>query len=123
MTDNAPDGSKRWFLRAEDIRPLAPGFGACFASDRIMVSGMRVGFMYREAPDLAGDSGWRFLSGDETQDELDDPDRIGVFDVNTVANVDPSIVPLLLSRVGSAFERGPGDDRFVAVDFVPDRDA
>jgi len=54
--------AKRFKLSAEQIRPLAEGHGACFASDMIKVEGRRVAFMYREAPGREGDSGWRFMS-------------------------------------------------------------
>ncbi len=99
---------KRFRIKAEDIRPLAPGRGGCVASDRITVAGKPVGFMYRERPEGPQDSGWRFTSGDETQDYMDDAGNHGVYDVNTIANYDPAIVPLLDSPVGSVFERLPG---------------
>lgn len=51
--------SKRFRLRPEQIRAIAPGRGSCFATDRIPVDGRRVGYMYREQPDpratVAGD--------------------------------------------------------------------
>jgi hypothetical protein len=59
---------QKTFARAADqIRPLAEGHGACFATDEIMVRGRRVGYAYREAPDYAEDSGWRFMAGDESR--------------------------------------------------------
>lgn len=94
-------------LKKEQIRPLATGRGACFATDRILVDGARVGYAYREEPDHDVDSGWRFMEGTESQEYLDDPDKMGVYDVNTVANCDPDVIPLLDSPAGSAFERDP----------------
>jgi len=38
-----------------------------------------------------------------------------VYDVNTVANYDPSIIPLLKSPVGSVYEKVPGSTNFEAV--------
>lgn len=108
--------TKRFRLSADQIRPLAQGFGAGLATDRIMVDGERVGFMYRQKPDNDVDSGWRFFAGDEDQDYADDLDRVGAYDLNTIANYDPDIVPLLFSRVGSVFERSPETGKFVAVD-------
>ena len=58
--------NKRFKLGAEAIRPLAEGHGACFATDMITVEGRRVAFMYRQAPDNDVDSGWRFMSGYES---------------------------------------------------------
>lgn len=38
----------------------------CLATDRIMVDGSRIGYMYREEPDPdMPDSGWRFTAGDD----------------------------------------------------------
>jgi hypothetical protein len=110
---------KRFRLRAEDIKPLAEGFGAALATDRIMVDGLPVGFMYRQKPDNPADSGWRFFSGDEDQDYADDPDKAGAYDLNTIANYDPSIIPLLISPVGSVYEKAPGAAKF---ERVTDRD-
>lgn len=78
------------------------GYGYCFATNRIAVDGRKVGYMYREEPDRPGDSGWRFFSGDETQDYVDDPDNTETRSVNTIASFDPSIIPYLDSPAGSA---------------------
>ena len=51
-------GNKKAFrLRADQIKDLARGYGACFASDHITVDGLKVGYMYREDTDDAQDSG------------------------------------------------------------------
>ena len=80
--------------------------------------GKRVRFMYREAPDNEIDSGWRFLSGSESDEYMNDASKHGVYDVNTIANYDPDIVPFLNAPVGAAYER-PEGDVFVKVDFSP----
>ena len=109
--------AKKFRLKAEDMKPLAEGLGACIASDMITVRGKPVGFMYREkTPDNDADSGWRFLSGLEDQDYMDDSGNHGVYDVNTIANYDPSIVSLLDAAPGRVFERTPGTKNFRAVD-------
>ena len=111
---------KKFHLAASEIRPVATGYGSCFATDMITVDGRRVAFMYREAPDNDVDSGWRFMSGFESEDYMDDPANHGVYDVNTIANYDPEIVQFLDAPVGSAFERPSGDGPFEQVrDFVP----
>ena len=107
---------KPFRLSAEQIRPLAPGHGACFATDRITVDGEPVRYMYREAPDNDVDSGWRFLAGTEDQAYLDDSAKIGLYDVNTIANYDPDIIPLLDAPEGSAFERRIEHGAFVPVE-------
>ena len=111
--------TKRFRLSASDVRPLAERRGAGIASDHIMVDGKPVGFMYREAPDDPHDSGWRFLSGAESQEYMDQSDNFAMYDVNTIANYDPSIVEYLDAPVGSAFGRNEHVD-FVEED-MPDR--
>jgi hypothetical protein len=96
---------KRFALDGKAMKPLAEGRGACLATDRITVHGARVGYMYREAADREADSGWRFFAGDEDDRYVDDPCNSGVYDVNTIANYDPQIVPFLDAPIGSAFIR------------------
>ena len=103
-------------IPGDQIKDLARGRGTCFATDMIVVRGKRVGFMYREAPDNDDDSGWRFMSGLEDQDYMDNPDNLGLYDVNTVANHDPTIIPLLGEPIGAVFERIPGAANFRPVD-------
>ena len=115
--------NKKFLLRADEIRPLATGRGYCIATDMITVEEHKVSFMYREEPDDEVDSGWRFMSGFESQEYMDNPANLAVYDVNTIANYDSDIVPFLESRIGSAFERKNGDGPFIVVnDFVPPRD-
>jgi hypothetical protein len=39
--------TKQFRLRSEEIKPMAVGYGACIASDKITVEGYPVRFMYR----------------------------------------------------------------------------
>ncbi|WP_157219944.1 DUF2185 domain-containing protein [Flavisphingomonas formosensis] len=96
---------KIYKLKAHEIAPIALGRGGCLATDRITVDGEKVGYMYREASTRAEDSGWRFFAGDENQDYMNDPQRHGVYDVNTIVNYDPDVLPLLDNEAGSRFER------------------
>ena len=113
---------KAFRLRADQIEPLACGYGGCIATDMITVEGRRVGFMYREKADDAVDSGWRFLSGYESQEYMDDAENLALYDINTIANYDPEIIPFLESAIGSAFERDPISGQFRAAEFSPDDD-
>lgn len=99
-----------YFLDAKDMKPLAIGFGSGIASDRITVDGSIVGYCYREAPDSRTDSGWRFFAGDETQEYADNAGNFALYDLNTIANYDPSITSILEAPVGSCFERNPSGD-------------
>ena len=40
--------------------------------------------MYKEEPDNDVDSGWRFFSGFETDEYVNNPKNIEVYDVNTI---------------------------------------
>ncbi|WP_219623785.1 DUF2185 domain-containing protein, partial [Vibrio parahaemolyticus] len=97
--------AKNFKLSAENIRELASGYGGCIATDMITVVGKKVGYFYRVEPNYNLDSGWCFMSGDETQEYMDEPTNHEIYDVNTIANYDPDIIPFLDAPVGSAFER------------------
>ncbi len=114
MNDESPP-PKNFALTEEDIRPLVDDPRACFATDIIVVENQGVGYMYREEPDFEQDSGWRFFGGEESRDYLSDPNNLGIYTLNTIANYDPDIVPLLASPIGSEFERDESGD-FVEVD-------
>jgi hypothetical protein len=75
------------------------------ATGRITVDGARVGWMYRESPARELDSGWRFFAGDEDQAYMNNLQRHDVYDVNTIVNYDPDILPFLDAEMGSRFER------------------
>lgn len=92
-------------LREEDIKDLAVGRGACFATDMITVLGKPVGCMYRDDPKDDVDSGWVFLSGEESDDYMRNSNNHHIYDVNTIANYDPSIIDFLDAPFGSGFER------------------
>ena len=99
-------------LKANDIVDLIPQMGACFATDMITVDGMKVGYMYRETPDKNIDSGWRFFSGTENQEYVDDPNNTNIYNVNTIANYDNAIIPYLDLPFGTELERIENTDKF-----------
>ena len=103
-------------LRGVAMKPLAENLGVCFATDLITVEGEQVGYMYRERPDNEIDSGWRFLAGTESEEYINNPDNLAIYDVNTIANYDPEIVPYLDAPIGSAFERESDSGQFVEVE-------
>jgi hypothetical protein len=113
---------KSFRLKAEQIDPsLAPGRGSCVASDMITVGGCKVGFTYRQEPQNDLDSGWCFMAGPEPKEFMDDPANFEIYDVNTIANYDPDIIPLLDAPIGSVFKRPGGAGAFVEVhDFDPE---
>ena len=98
---------KKWFLNADDIKNLFHWDYAdfCLATDRILVDGCKVGYMYREEPDNEYDSGWRFQAGDESGEYMENAANHGAYKLNSIANYDPEIIPLLYSDYGCAFYR------------------
>jgi len=110
---------KQFKLQADAVRPLAEGHGGCIASDMITVEGYPVRWMYREEPENTFDSGWRFMSGFEDDAYMDDVANHGIYDVNTIANYDPDIIPFLSSPTGAAFEKSAETETFEPVEWDP----
>lgn len=80
-------------------------FGFVLAPKQLVKEKRMVRFMYREESDNPQDSGWRFFSGDETDDFVNNPDNIGIYDIKTIIEIDKAIVPYLDSPYGSVYER------------------
>lgn len=104
--------ANRFKIEAADIKDVIKPIGYCIASDKITVEGMKVGYMYREEPESPEDSGWRFLSGEETEEYVENMNNSMIFDVNTIANYDAAIIPYLNLPVGSELERVEGSDEY-----------
>lgn len=78
----------------------------CFATNRIIVEGKKIGFMYRDIPKKdREDSGWRFIAGDESSDYMADEKNFGLYDLNLLCNYDPDIIPFLNAEYGKAYYR------------------
>ena len=103
---------KQFRLSAKEIKLLITGYGSCIDTDRIKVDGLSVGYMYREAPRDADDSGWHFFSGDESQEYIDNSQNLAIYNINTIAHYDPEIAPFLDKAIGSALAR-PGTGKFL----------
>lgn len=87
----------------------------CFVSHRVLKDGQKVGYCYREEPDNDKDSGWRFMSGDESDAYVDDPGNISFVSLGALLREDDSPLKLLESPVGSAFAVDPRTGAFVSV--------
>lgn len=86
----------------------------CFVTRRVLDDGMKAGFLYREAPERDGDSGWRITADDESGAYMDDPRNVAFVSLGRVLSKDDSIVHLLDEPIGAAFARDPATGRFVA---------
>lgn len=102
----------KYKLKPEEIKELITQKGYCYASDMITVEGFPVGYMHREAREEEDDSGWRFYSGLETEEYVENEYHFMMFDLNYLANLDPAIIPYLKMRTGTELERVEGTDTF-----------
>lgn len=84
---------------------LIEKMGYALAPKQLVENKMKVRFMYREKPDDSSDSGWRFFSGYEDDEYVNNPENIGLFDIKTIAEIDQDVIPLLNNPIGTAFER------------------
>jgi len=80
-------------------------FGFVLAPKKLVEERKKVRFMYREKPDSTQDSGWRFFSGVETDEFVNNPGNIGIYDIKTIISIDEDIVPYLDSPYGCTYER------------------
>ena len=107
---------KKFAIPREQIKQLVPSMGGCFITDRVTVDGLKIGYMYREQSNKPEDSGWRFFSGDETNEYIDDLSHTGIYAVNTAANYDSDIIPLLETPAPCAFEKNSSSRKFQRVE-------
>lgn len=96
---------KKFKLNKGQILDLIAPMGGCMATDKITVDGEPVRYMYREEPDFEFDSGWRFFSGTESQEYVDDSNNMMIYDINTIANYDAAIIPYLQMPKGTELFR------------------
>ena len=74
-----------------------------------------ISYMYREEPDNIYDSGWRVFGGNETDDYVNNPDNIGIFDIATIESIYPELSSLFTLPVGTVLERRSGADKFSSI--------
>lgn len=95
-----------FFIKAEDIKTIIENKQACIVSNRILVDGQKVGYMYKEEPSKNfNDSGWRFFAGDEDDSFCEDSSNFNVVELNTLANYDVEVVAVLDAELGTAYEK------------------
>jgi hypothetical protein len=90
----------------------------CFATNRILIDGGKVGFFYRESPDRAEDSGWRFLCGDESEEYMDSADNIQLVSLGAVLSCDDRMVSLLDHPAPIAFQWDQQSQSFVVTEML-----
>ncbi|MDB4952861.1 MAG: hypothetical protein JWO36_430 [Myxococcales bacterium] len=110
-------------LRQKLLRRLElRSWTSALVSRQIVDEGKPIRFMYREATARDEDSGWRILSGLETDAYNDDTENIAIVPLNQIARLDKRVDKLLDEAVGSVFERASANDNFERVtDWTPRR--
>ena len=96
---------KEFKLNNDEMKELTDIKGSCIATDRITVDGMKIGYMYRDNPANGFDTGWRFFEGNEDEEYTNNPDNFEIYELNTICNYDPSIIPYLSKPIGTKLEK------------------
>ena len=89
--------------------------GYIIASNEVMLGGKMIGYLYREEPDNANDSGWRAFSGEESQEYADESKNFSMYNASSVVEKFPEIAALLANDYPIAFERDADSGEYVEV--------
>jgi hypothetical protein len=87
----------------------------CFVTNNILYEGNSVGYLYREEPDHEEDSGWRFTTGKETDEYMDDSNNTSYVSLGAVLREDDSFLALLERESGVAFTKDE-NGQFIELD-------
>ena len=77
----------------------------CFVTNNILYEGEAIGYLYREEPDTEDDSGWRFTTGSETDEYMNNSENSSYVSLGAVLREDDSVVHLLEHTSGIAFAK------------------
>ncbi|MBE1273730.1 DUF2185 domain-containing protein [Enterovibrio baiacu] len=69
--------------------------GYVIVNKELIDNGKSIGYFYREEPDSNEDSGWRFFTGEETQEFVDNADNFVLYSAPKLAALHPEILPFL----------------------------
>jgi hypothetical protein len=95
---------KEFDPETDEFLDLAPGRGGCLGSKRAIRDGFGISYIFRSEPSaLFKDSGWWFCHGTEDEAFMSDGSNFEIYDVNTIANIRPEIIPHLDEPIGAAF--------------------
>lgn len=98
---------------------LTVALDRCIATNTVAESKQPVGFLYREAPVFEHDSGWRFFTGEETDEYTDDPDNFSILSISEITRHNPGLVSLLTRPEGSAWEINEDGEFQAVADWQP----
>ncbi|MGF1704492.1 DUF2185 domain-containing protein [Enterovibrio baiacu] len=69
--------------------------GYVIVNKELIDNGKSIGYFYREEPDSNEDSGWRFFTGEETQEFVDKAENFVLYSASKLAALHPAILPFL----------------------------
>ena len=88
----------------KNILECAIKVGYVVISDQVMRDNKAIRYFYREEKLDSKDSGWRFLSGEETQDYVDCEANFNLYNVSTLLDKFPELINFLEYEPPIAFE-------------------
>lgn len=103
-------------LDSNTAMPLFKESIDCYVSDMNAIEEKGVNFFYREFPDDAKDSGWRFFSGKEVDIYFEKIEPENIYKLNAVANRSYDIIPFLSSPYHTAYKRNKDTKKFEKLD-------
>ncbi|MCW3463685.1 DUF2185 domain-containing protein [Chitinophaga nivalis] len=113
MKIKSEDMSNEIQFSIDEIVHLVPvEMGGGIITNKVSIDGMLIKYLYRETPSNEYDSGWRFFAGNETSEYLNDANNCKAYHLNTIANIDPTIIPYLNMPIGTELERVPDSREF-----------
>jgi hypothetical protein len=86
-------------------------YDRCFATNKVLYENAPINYIYREEPMEKDeerdyeDTGWRILSGDESDEYMEDSENISLVSIGSILSRDDSFIDLLESEIGTSFER------------------
>ncbi|MDO4640413.1 MAG: DUF2185 domain-containing protein [Neisseria sp.] len=80
---------------------LTAALGRCIVSKTVTENNEPVGFAYRETPVFENDSGWRFFSGEESDEYTGNPENFAIHTLNDITSLNPALLPLLQEAEGA----------------------
>ena len=81
-----------------------PNAGGCIVSKNVLSNKGKLKWCVREESANDVDNGWRFFSDIDTEEYLSNADNMCVCDFNTIANIEPAILAIYNSKIGTDIE-------------------
>jgi hypothetical protein len=89
---------------SHSIPEYVPNSGTSIATRNVLDGTARLRYFVRENPVAPADNGWRFLSEIDDEEYINDPENLRVVSFNSVADIEPAIIPILHIPVGTNLE-------------------